>query len=788
MDGSEILEDLMEGSGMEWRLLNFTFFENTGGYDLEFLVGAGDRAAIDILVSQLKDEAKQEFVVSNTKGQSRYYVCKLSSRNKKGTGKYLTRVSGCPAKLSLLTVESVEESGRRGWGGLQTKARLVSDHNHDIHTASSLRNLSSPRHIMEEFMHMYGNALTPAQALMDFKYRLKQDPAYTDDWLRDGTKFPRSTCVDHWFRWFKVHKWGITDNDKYQKLQSRVLEYSQKGCVLEVAGGGLLAAALVTPLMRRAMAEWWSNEMMFVDATSSCDGDSTTVTIISTIHPGSGITVPLGLILTQGRSEAMLTEGFACFEQALSQLPVKWGGAQGPKAAMTDHDKGEMNAIQATYPGITHYLCTFHISEAVKRKLTSANTGLSKTDQDKLYRLFTEVHKEPDDQLIQQKWTDLLNQCIKLKSQDMHDYFSNHYGGNKKEWMYGYRGCEVRGSHSNNRSESNMLAWKSQVMERSRSHNVVSLADWGWTRLDNIFRERLITFAGGEITRRIRDIRKAIQKLEEKANKIRRRDVIGAPPSLLVRSAHTPGLKFTVDLANGECECFEGGYGMPCKHQYKCAQIFPQFKLHWLRRYTQESRYEAACLAQGTGSVHYSQYADDLNDDGVVALAGPSNAPLPSPFPSPAKSPAHLGPIKGGAVSGPAVKALKLSMDPPTLNQQAYYEDRVDLIGKEMVRMLVERHSGDGFADTAADLDALLGKAKKVKGPGPSRDFFRALPRALFFRPRGRISVNPAAIKRRKTNIRSSRPIVGRIVKPAGLNAARKIVNKARKAKKNVAG
>ena len=160
----------------------------------------------------------------------------------------------------------------------------------------------------------------------------------------------------------------------------------------------------------------------------------------------------------------------------------------------------------------------------------------------------------------------------------------------------------------------------------------------------------------------------------------------------------------------------------------------------------------------------------------------------PSPFQSPAKSPAKIGPSLGG-LGAPAAKALKFTCDPPTLNQRQAYSDKVDELGQEMIRMLVERHDADGFQSTIADLDALIARTKKIKGAGQSREFFRAIPRAIhgLHRGRTRIGVNARAPLRRALRksgqAGSKRPIIaGRIQKKSSQASqeANKLLNKAK--------
>lgn len=76
-----------------------------------------------------------------------------------------------------------------------------------------------------------------------------------------------------------------------------------------------------TPIMRRAQRCRESKEIIFVDSTSSCDSESTTVTIALTGSKGGGI--PIAVMLHNRQDEIAYTFAFQCVKDT---YPTCFGG------------------------------------------------------------------------------------------------------------------------------------------------------------------------------------------------------------------------------------------------------------------------------------------------------------------------------------------------------------------------------------------------------------------------------------------------------------------------------
>lgn len=76
-----------------------------------------------------------------------------------------------------------------------------------------------------------------------------------------------------------------------------------------------LVLAICTPLMARAhKLIRQSGEMMYCDSTASLDRHNCPIFIISTCSSAGGL--PLGVVITSGESEGVLTEAFSNLKRA----------------------------------------------------------------------------------------------------------------------------------------------------------------------------------------------------------------------------------------------------------------------------------------------------------------------------------------------------------------------------------------------------------------------------------------------------------------------------------------
>ena len=94
--------------------------------------------------------------------------------------------------------------------------------------------------------------------------------------------------------------------------------------------------AVCTPLMRRVHENiQQAGEMTFCDATSSLDRFNTSLFILSTSHPASGL--PLGVIITSDEQEETISQRLELLKEVLPKHSFYGRGVErGPGITMTD--------------------------------------------------------------------------------------------------------------------------------------------------------------------------------------------------------------------------------------------------------------------------------------------------------------------------------------------------------------------------------------------------------------------------------------------------------------------
>lgn len=263
--------------------------------------------------------------------------------------------------------------------------------------------------------------------------------------------------------------------------------------------------------------------------------------------------------------------------------------------------------MEATYPGIKVFWCSFHCIQAAGRNIRDKDRNISAKNQAEMTQLFKEAQTAVEKKKASDSFNKLISRCKAMNEHRMAKYFLDTFGRDQEKWFFSFHTFINRGQSTNNYSESHMLTLKSNILERLRSYNVVALLDYIIDRMDNVYVHRLEKFSSGEISSRIREINSHMDQISGAAQSIPSRYVIGTPPVVQVRSTSYAGVKYDVDLDKCSCTCVAGYTGKCCKHLFRASQVF-KLPLHYLREYSQHSRYEAAALAFGSQNVAFEVY------------------------------------------------------------------------------------------------------------------------------------------------------------------------------------
>ena len=139
--------------------------------------------------------------------------------------------------------------------------------------------------------------------------------------------------------------------------------------------------AVCTPLMSRTNEGiQQAEEMIFCDSTSTLDRLNTSMFILSTSTPTSGI--PLGVIITSDEQQATIKSGLKMLAEILPGKVFNGKGAnQGPSVVMIDDSSSEKGAFRESWPNITILMCTFHFLQRRWTWLHDANYRIHNSDR-----------------------------------------------------------------------------------------------------------------------------------------------------------------------------------------------------------------------------------------------------------------------------------------------------------------------------------------------------------------------------------------------------------------------
>lgn len=317
-----------------------------------------------------------------------------------------------------------------------------------------------------------------------------------------------------------------------------------------------LCVLVLTPLAQRAHTLPMAKEIVFSDTTSSCDAGHHAVTFLHT--PCAAGAAPLGVFITQGQSEEVYKEAFLLLK---NEFPAAFNGEGLPKFFMTDHSQAEMNAIQAVWPLCTVLLCIFHVLQAVWRWLWESKHNIPENKRVEYFNNFKNILHAPH----KNGANEMYENCISCEQEFPGWVQYVKYNWQLKEkWCLCYRDHQVRGSHTNNFSESAIRVMKDQVLSRVKAFNLISLIDFVCTALEKVYTTRFTEFSNFRQRQSLIFFKRCLKKTAY----LKKSDIEQLDESLFfVKSEQDPTKYYLVNIEVGSCTCPAGEFGKFCKHE-----------------------------------------------------------------------------------------------------------------------------------------------------------------------------------------------------------------------------
>lgn len=385
------------------------------------------------------------------------------------------------------------------------------------------------------------------------------------------------------------------------KKKAKVKKYQQKHRPMVMA--------ICTPLMARAHENiLQAEEMVFIDATSSLDRYNSSVFIVSTSTPTSGI--PLGVIISSDETESTIHRGLELMAEVLPDNAFHGRGvAKGPCVVMTDDSHTEREAIHKYWPTAILLLCTFHFLQRRWTWLHDGKNHILKTDQSTLIGKVKELVYTKAEQELERNYCKFLQTPVVKK----YPKFSSHMQSlwpRRKEWAHCYRRTTlIRGNHTNNYAEAGMRIMKELIFSRVKAYNLVQMFHFVTETMERYYQSKLLSVANSRLDRFI-SLR--YQGLTAKAYA---KDVIQklSESCFSVPSKTERGVYYYVDMEVSVCTCPRGLDGSPCSHQAAVVLHFGNPSVNCIPALDAEGKKKLAYIAYGKDCVHDASFYSTIS-------------------------------------------------------------------------------------------------------------------------------------------------------------------------------
>ena len=426
-------------------------------------------------------------------------------------------------------------------------------HSHRINVASAYKLLRCDPTIKDMFKEYFEQGMTAAIAKNYHEVNILD--LQGSEGIANAQQNPTYRQVRHLYDiWRKKNLGGRSNQDVLTVLKQLMPVFSKKGVNVHIKEDPMIIV-IITPIMRRLFLRGYSDEIVYIDSSGSCDQTSTRVTFIfASLKIGAA---PIACVLHTDETEANYTLAFMAVKEALESGNDK---KIQPSVIMTDDSEAERNALKCVYPKSSLLLCHFHVCQAVWRWLWLSEHKVDKCDRKIVMKAFQDVLYASDEETATRNFTNLTSDAVAKGNEIMINYFSKLWS-RKVEWCLCYRNdLLTRGNNTNNYVEASIRIFKDVVLQRSKVFNSCALVKFIVDNFENYHKLRLLEFAH---SRRNKDA--IYMKYLLKTQGVKEYYKVNEM-EYKVQSEKDASLSYTVSLDIGCCECPQGRSGKYCKH------------------------------------------------------------------------------------------------------------------------------------------------------------------------------------------------------------------------------
>lgn len=373
----------------------------------------------------------------------------------------------------------------------------------------------------------------------------------------------------------------------------------------------------------RSDFEMWP-EIVFLDGTYKLTNNDMTMMILM-VEDGNGRGQIAGVGL-------LATEEWDVLEWMLTQFKKdnknSWTKI---KSFMTDKDLTERDVLKQVFPGVSTYICAFHVLKTFKKVVESSDMNLTKNEKMTAMSLLEDLVYAPSEEIYREKYLELNISC----PSQLVEYFNQNWNNIKQDWSLYSLIQNNLGNTTNNRLES--INGKIKQVIKKNSPLAITIKDFfewyfshkteSYIRAGRQFLRRKNIPAGSDIAEH-----KYVEFLSDYASKRIRKEIKLSKKIFYnyIDEVNKVCKIGNLEVSTTSCQCIENrSYKLPCKHIFAARSYFQLslfdetlFDKRWIKLNLLSSSYPCLDLSKiATPKPQFSIATKKLNNKKIQSFS-----------------------------------------------------------------------------------------------------------------------------------------------------------------------
>lgn len=250
------------------------------------------------------------------------FVCQHSSFNKKKENQNRVRARACDASIDIKAKKVNRNTCRYDADlkdGFTLLLKVDFSHSHLIHVAEAYSYLRSDNETDDCFRQYFEAGMSPASAQTFHEMKLleqhgKESAAY----LANAQLNSSENHIYYLYKTWRKNKYGDKAGINIDEILQQKLSELREKDFIAVSKRIPKVVVLISPIMKRVFMSNFTNDMLFIDSTSSCDQSDTVITFVFTSSKVGAL--PVACAFHTSQDTANYTLVFSMIKDALDEV------------------------------------------------------------------------------------------------------------------------------------------------------------------------------------------------------------------------------------------------------------------------------------------------------------------------------------------------------------------------------------------------------------------------------------------------------------------------------------